>query len=61
MPDLTFVLGYTGKKSNTGREVAKVRRFVTSNAFGREIVNDIGVLTQEALKKIRDRDVSNLI
>lgn len=55
-PDMTFVIGNTGIRAATGPQVDKVRRFITRNHFGADIVDEIGVVTLEGHDAIRKGD-----
>lgn len=57
VPDLTFVIGFTGIRAPTGPLVAKVKRYVDRTRFAREVVDEIGAITTEGVKRLRDRDV----
>lgn len=57
VPDLTFVIGFTGVRAPTGPLVAKVKRYVDRTRFARDVVDEIAAVTTEGLKRLRDRDV----
>lgn len=57
VPDLTFVVGFTGIRAPTGPLVAKVKRYVDRTRFAKEVVDEIGDITVEGAKRLRDRDV----
>ncbi|HOQ26192.1 MAG TPA: mevalonate kinase, partial [Methanomassiliicoccaceae archaeon] len=42
VPDLTFVIGFTGVRAPTGPLVAKVKRYVDRTRFAMEVVDEIG-------------------
>ncbi|MBC7107821.1 MAG: mevalonate kinase [Methanomassiliicoccales archaeon] len=56
VPAMKIVIGYTGINAPTGPLVEKVRRFVEKNRFGNEVVEEIGQITIEGLKKLRSGD-----
>lgn len=58
--DLKFVVAYSGHPSSTSKMVAKVRRFVEKNSFGRDIINEIGKITLEALQAIKNEDMKKI-
>jgi mevalonate kinase len=60
VPDLTIVVGHTGYGSSSANQVALVGRFVKQNAFGMEIIRDIGKLTGEGLKALKAGDKHRL-
>lgn len=60
IPDMTLVVGYTGIKSSTGPIVDRVRRYRERNGFAREIVDDIGAVTEEGIDAIRKKDTVRL-
>lgn len=47
-PPLQFVVGYTGKKGNTGELVEKVRKLTESDKSARARISEIGALVEEA-------------
>jgi len=57
VPDLTFVIGFTGVRAPTGPLVAKVKRYVDRTRFAMEVVDEIGTITEEGARRLRDRDV----
>ena len=57
VPDLTFVIGFTGMRAPTGPLVAKVKRYFDRTRFARDVVDEIGAVTMEGVKRLRDRDV----
>lgn len=57
VPDLTFVVGFTGIRAPTGPLVAKVKRYVDRTRFAREVVDEIGDITTEGAKRLQDHDV----
>lgn len=48
-PEMTFVIGYTGKRALTGPLVEKVRRYRDRNRFAKDIVDEIGTVTLEGI------------
>ena len=56
LPDLTFVVGFSGKKGKTGEQVAKVKRFVEHSGFAREIIREIGDVTREGVKALKSNN-----
>ena len=56
VPLLTIVVGYTGLKGNTGKLVAKVRRYWEANTFAKETVSEIGQLTMEGVAALQTGD-----
>lgn len=60
VPDMTLVVGYTGIKSNTGPIVERVRRFMDKNTFAREVVDEIGNITEEGIRAMTRNDLSKL-
>ncbi len=55
-PEMTFVIGYTGKRAATGPLVEKVRRYRDNNSFAKDIINEIGRVTLEGVKAIHEED-----
>jgi mevalonate kinase len=47
-PPLQFVVGYTGKKGNTGELVEKVRKLAEADKSARGRISEIGALVDEA-------------
>lgn len=60
VPEMTFVIGYTGIKAPTGPLVEKVRRYRARNTFAADIINEIGDVTLEGMKAIDKNDVEQL-
>jgi mevalonate kinase len=60
MPDLKFVIGYTGIFASTKTMVEKVSRFYSRSAFAREIVDEIGSITKTAVNALKDHDIVTL-
>lgn len=49
VPDMTFVVGYTGIKARTGPLVEKVRKYKEHNRFAADIVDEIGKITLDGV------------
>lgn len=60
VPEMTFVIGNTGIKASTGPLVEKVRRYRESDRFAYEVVEEIGNLTLDGMKCIKENDWSEL-
>ncbi|MBI0584732.1 MAG: mevalonate kinase [Methanomassiliicoccus sp.] len=60
VPEMTLVVGFTGRKAPTGPLVAKVRRYHDRSGFAREIIDEIGGLTIDGLARLRAGDVEAL-
>ncbi len=60
LPELTFVVGYTGKKGKTGELVAKVRRFAEHSGFAREVIGEIGQVAREGVKALKLKDKARI-
>ncbi len=60
VPKLPLVVAFTGRKGNTASMVAKVRRFVERNAFGRDVVAEIGGLVEKAVVALGDGDLAEV-
>ena len=60
VPEMTFVIGYTGKKALTGPLVEKVRRYKDSNRFAKDIIDEIGAVTLEGMNAIKKGDAVGL-
>lgn len=56
VPEMTFVIGYTGKKALTGPLVEKVRRYKERNSFAKDIIDEIGTVTLEGMDAIKKGD-----
>lgn len=59
-PEMTFVIGYTGKRALTGPLVEKVRRYRDSNSFAKDIIEEIGHVTLEGVKALHENDCVHL-
>ncbi|NLI74324.1 MAG: mevalonate kinase [Euryarchaeota archaeon] len=60
VPDLTFVVGFTGIRAPTGPLVAKVKRFFDRTRFARDIIDEIGTITEDGAKCLQNRDTVSL-
>ena len=60
VPDMTFVVGYTGVHASTGPIVEKVRKFKESNRFASDIVDEIGLVSLLGMNAIRRGDKEDL-
>ncbi len=60
LTDLTFVVGSTGIRGRTKDQVAKVKRFTSRSGFARDIVKEIGGITEEGLKALAAGDRSRI-
>ncbi|MDR2845703.1 MAG: mevalonate kinase [Candidatus Methanoplasma sp.] len=60
VPNMTFVIGYTGIRAATGPLVEKVRKYRSNNRFAADIVDEIGKITTEGMDSIRKNDVVGL-
>lgn len=60
VPDLTIVLGHTRMGANTPHLVSMVQRFVESNTFARDVIQDIGELTRKGINSLKDGDKEGL-
>jgi len=56
-PEMTLVVGFTGRPSLTGRQVAKVRSFHERSGFARETIREIGDLVMEGVDALKDGDM----
>jgi mevalonate kinase len=57
---MTLVVGFTGISAPTGPLVAKVKRYVDHSGFAREVVEEIGGLTQEGVRCLKVQDMVGL-
>jgi mevalonate kinase len=57
VPEMTLVVGFTGRPSVTHIQVAKVRSFYERSGFARETVKEIGELTLDAVPALRRNDI----
>jgi len=60
VPQMTFVIGYTGIRAATGPLVEKVRKYKDSNSFASDIVDEIGNITLDGMKTLKANDVAGL-
>ncbi len=60
VPKMTLVVGFTGKSKPTGPLVAKVKRYVDHSTFARDIVNEIGTVTEEGVRQMTKGDLEGL-
>ena len=60
VPDMTFVVGYTGIHAPTGPLVEKVRKFKERNRFASDIIDEIGLITLLGMNAIRRCDKEDL-
>lgn len=60
VPQMTFVIGYTGIRAPTGPLVEKVRKYKDSNGFAADVVNEIGDLTLDGASALNGNDVVGL-
>jgi mevalonate kinase len=59
-PPMEFVVGYTGKKGNTGELVEKVRKLQDAEPAARERIREIGALVEEARAALKGGDLSKV-
>ena len=60
VPEMTFVVGYTGIKAATGPLVQKVRKYKESNRFASDIIDEIGDVTLSGMSAISRNDKQSL-
>jgi mevalonate kinase len=60
VPEMTLVVGFTGRSAPTGPLVAKVKRYVDHSTFAREIIEEIGQVTEEGVKHMAKGDLVSL-
>ena len=60
VPEMTFVVGYTGVHAPTGPLVEKVRRYKDKNIFAADIVDEIGDITIDGIDALRRGDTAAL-
>ncbi|MCX6651067.1 MAG: mevalonate kinase [Methanomassiliicoccales archaeon] len=60
VPDMTLVVGFTGRSAPTGPLVAKVKRYVDHTNFAREVVEEIGQITEEGVQCLNRNDLESL-
>jgi mevalonate kinase len=59
-PDMTLVIGFTGRPAPTGPMVAKVKRYVDRSSFARDMVEEIGQVTLEGVRSMAEGDLEAL-
>jgi len=60
VPEMTLVIGFTGRSAPTGPLVAKVKRYVDHTSFAREVVEEIGQMTEEGVQCLKRNDLESL-
>jgi mevalonate kinase len=60
VPEMTFVVGYTGIKAPTGPQVEKVRKYRAKSRFAAEILDEIGQTALEGIGALDCNDVEGL-
>ena len=60
IPQMTFVIGYTGIRAPTGPLVEKVRKYKDSNKFAADVIDEIGDVTLEGMEAIKRNDLVRL-
>jgi len=60
VPAMQLVVGYTGTKSKTGPQVAKVARFAGHSGFAKEILADIGEIAREGVRALARGDLERV-
>lgn len=60
VPDIKLVIGMTGIKSKTEKQVRKVRKFVKYSSFARELTEEMGSLVMEGVHALKKRDFIRL-
>ena len=60
VPRMTLVIGFTGKSAPTGPLVAKVKRYVDHCTFARDIIEEIGQLTDDGVEQLKKGDIEAL-
>lgn len=60
VPEMTLVVGFTGISALTGPLVAKVKRYADKNTFAREVIAEIGTLSQEGVTRLARNDLVGL-
>lgn len=60
VPEMTFVVGYTGIRAPTGPLIEKVRKYREHNKFASDIVDEIGNITIDGMNAIRKKDTVEL-
>lgn len=57
VPPMQLVVGYSGTKSKTGAQVAKVARFANHSSFAKEVLSDIGEVTRQGVTALGAGDL----
>jgi len=60
VPDIKLVIGMTGIKSKTEKQVRKVKKFVKYSSFARELTEEMGSLVMEGMTALRRKDFARL-
>jgi len=60
VPEMTFVVGYTGLHAPTGPLVEKVKKYKDKTGFATDIVNEIGDITVDGINALRRNDITEL-
>lgn len=60
IPDIKLVIGMTGIKSKTKKQVEKIRKFVKYSSFARELTEEMGILVMEGMNALKKRDFIRL-
>ena len=60
VPEMTFVIGYTGVKASTGVLVERVRKYKEHNRFASDIIDEIEDVTHRGISDMRKNDVESL-
>lgn len=60
VPEMAFVVGYTGIKAATGPLVQKVRKYKERNRFASDIIDEIGDITLEGMHAVSRNDKETL-
>lgn len=60
IPPLELVVAFSGTKSKTGEQVAKVARFSNHSGFAKDVLSDIGRLTMKGLRALSMGDLQEV-
>lgn len=60
VPDMTFVIGYTGIHAPTGPLVEKVRKYKESNRFASDIIDEMGLIALIGMNAVKRNDKEDL-
>ena len=60
IPEMNFVLGYSGVPSPEAEMIAKVRRFHERNSFARDIIKDIGKIATEGCAALENNNLASV-